>query len=61
MKGLTVYGPDHKDLPGRFLSGIKRLGIYQLLIEHKDVREAADFMRGMGWREIARLCKERGF
>ena len=25
------------------------------------VREAANFMRGMGWRDIARLCEERGF
>ena len=40
---------------------IKRLGIYELLIENKDVREAANFMRGMGWRDIARLCEERGF
>ena len=40
---------------------IKRLGIHQLLIENKPVREAANFMRGMGWREIAHLCEERGF
>lgn len=40
---------------------IKRLGIYKLLIENIPVREAANFMRGMGWRDIARLCEERGF
>ena len=40
---------------------IKRLGIHKLLIENIPVREAANFMRGMGWRDIARLCEERGF
>jgi len=40
---------------------IKRLGIHKLLFEGADVREAANFMRGMGWRDIARLCEERGF
>lgn len=40
---------------------IKRLGIHKLLIENPPVREAANFMRGMGWRDIARLCEERGF
>ena len=40
---------------------IKRLGIYKLLIENRSVYEAANFMRGMGWREIAKLCEERGF
>lgn len=40
---------------------IKRLGIHKLLIEGKSVRDAANFMRGMGWREIAAMCEERGF
>lgn len=40
---------------------IKRLGIYNLLIENKSVTESANFMRGMGWRDIAQLCEERGF
>ncbi|MDY5045945.1 DUF7004 family protein [Phascolarctobacterium sp.] len=40
---------------------IKRLGIYKLLIESTPAREAANFMRGMGWRDIAEMCKERGF
>lgn len=40
---------------------IKRLGIYVLLIENRSVGEAANFMRGMGWREIDTLCRERGF
>lgn len=40
---------------------IKRLGIHKLLFEDATVREAANFMRGMGWRDIAHLCEERGF
>lgn len=40
---------------------IKRLGIYKLLIENENVYEAANFMRGMDWKDIAKLCKERGF
>ena len=40
---------------------IKRLGIYKLLIENRSVSEAANFMRGMGWRDIDKLCRERGF
>ena len=40
---------------------IKRLGIYKLLIEKRSVYEAANFMRGLGWRDIDALCRERGF
>lgn len=40
---------------------IKRLGIYVLLIENKTVSESANFMRGMRWREIDNLCRQRGF
>lgn len=40
---------------------IKRLGIYKLLYENASVDEAANFMRGMNWREIDLLCKKRGF
>lgn len=40
---------------------IKRLGIYKLLIENRSVAESANFMRGMGWRDIDYLCRERGF
>lgn len=40
---------------------IKRLGIYKLLIENCSVQSSANFMRGMGWRDIDTLCKERGF
>ena len=40
---------------------IKRLGLYTLLIEDETVYRAANFMRGMKWRELDNLCKERGF
>ena len=40
---------------------IKRLGIYRLLIEDRNVYEAANFMRGMKWTEIDALCRERDF
>lgn len=40
---------------------IKRLGVYKLLIENRSVRESADFMRGMYWKDIELLCNERGF
>ena len=40
---------------------IKRLGIYALLIENRTVWDSANFMRGMGWREIDALCKAKGF
>ena len=40
---------------------IKRLGIYKLLLENSSVADAANFMRGMGWRDIDVLCRERGF
>ena len=40
---------------------IKRLGIHVLLIESRSVSDAANFMRGMGWRDIDRMCRERGF
>lgn len=40
---------------------IKRLGIYMLLFENATVYDAANFMRGMGWRDIDKLCKDRGF
>lgn len=40
---------------------IKRLGIYKLLIEGNNVNHSATFMKGMGWRQIDQLCKQRGF
>lgn len=40
---------------------IKRLGVHMLLIENFGVNDAANFMRDMAWRDIARLCEEYGF
>lgn len=40
---------------------IKRLGVHKLLIEKCSVDEAANFMRGMNWRTIDTMCRERGF
>lgn len=40
---------------------IKRLGIHMLLIENMSVYEAANFMRGMNWKDIDSLCKDRKF
>ena len=40
---------------------IKRLGVHCLLLEGMPVQEAADFTRGMAWRDIAAMCDERGF
>ena len=40
---------------------IKMIGVYSLLFESKDVNHATNFMRGMNWRQIDALCRERGF
>lgn len=40
---------------------VKRLGVYQVLKEGKSFKEAANFSRGMGWKDIDKLCQERGF
>ena len=40
---------------------IKRLGVHKLLQEGAGVDHSANFMRGLKWREIDRLCRERGF
>lgn len=40
---------------------IKRLGMHQILIEDIEARIAANFSRGMGWRDIDAECNKRGF
>lgn len=40
---------------------IKRLGMYELLINDRDVSYAAEFMRGKRWWEIDKMCKKYGF
>jgi len=40
---------------------LKRLGVYQLLIEGSSANEAANWSRGKRWREIASVCEKHGF
>lgn len=40
---------------------IKRLGMYQTLVDKIDPNEAANFSRGMKWYDIDEECKRRGF
>jgi hypothetical protein len=40
---------------------IKRLGMYQVLIEGFDAEYAANFSRGRKWRELDILMRQRGF
>lgn len=40
---------------------IKRLGVHGILIENMDIYRAANYMKGMGWRDIDTLCEQRGF
>ena len=40
---------------------IKRLGVHMLLIDKEPVDYAANFMRGMNWKELDKMCKKRGF
>ena len=57
---LTMIAEERKKFT-RLGKRIKRLGIHKLLLEDCGVDEAAHFMRGMDWREIAALCRKRGF
>jgi hypothetical protein len=40
---------------------IKRLGVHRLLNEGLTSAQAANFMRGLSWRDIDTMCTERGF
>ena len=40
---------------------LKKLGVYQFLIEGQSVEYAANWSRGKGWREIAAECEKNGF
>ena len=40
---------------------IKRLGMYQVLIERKDPRIAAYFSKGKRWKELDSLMRTKGF
>lgn len=57
MAMISEENREHTKLGKR----IKRLGMYQMLALEMTPREAADYSRGMGWRDIDKLCKEYGF
>ncbi len=40
---------------------VKRLGVYQVLIDGLDYNTAANFSRGKKWRELDEICKSKGF
>jgi hypothetical protein len=40
---------------------IKRLGMHQVLCEGMSPEDAAQFSKGMKWKEINKICVERGF
>lgn len=57
---LTMIAEENK-ANTRLGCRIKRLGVHCLLLEGMSVEQAADFTRGMRWRDIAAMCDERGF
>ena len=40
---------------------IKRLGLFQVLMEDMKPLDAANFSRGKKWRELDKICEEKGF
>ena len=40
---------------------IKRLGVHQVLKENLNIRVAANYSKGLGWRDIEQECRNRGF
>jgi hypothetical protein len=40
---------------------IKRLGIHQVLVDEYSPELAAEYSRGLKWRQIAKECEDRGF
>jgi hypothetical protein len=40
---------------------IKRLGVHRILIHNESADYAANFMKGMNWKDIDALCAESGF
>ena len=57
---LTMIAEENKKNT-RLGKRIKRLGVHSILFEGRGIEDAANFMRGMGWRDIDALCRERGF
>lgn len=40
---------------------VKRLGVYQVLMDGMDYNIAANFSRGKKWRELDDICRTKGF
>lgn len=40
---------------------IKRLGVYQVLMENFPPEKAANYSRGKNWKELSNECNKRGF
>ena len=57
---MTMIAEENKQF-SRLGKRIKRLGVHQVLIENQSVEHAAHSTRGKAWRDIDKLCKERGF
>lgn len=57
MGMLAEQNKEHTKLGKR----IKRLGLYQVLLEHMPPDLAASFSRGKNWREIDGICRSKGF
>ena len=57
---MTMISEEHKEYT-KLGKRIKRLGVHALLKENKTASEAAEFMKGMNWKDIDKLCNERGF
>ena len=57
---LTMIAEENKKNT-RLGKRIKRLGVHSILFEGRGIEDAANFTRGMGWRDIDALCRERGF
>lgn len=57
---MTMIAEENKERT-KLGKRIKRLGVYSALFENKTSEDASNFLRGMCWREIDILCKDRGF
>ena len=57
---MTMVAEENKAYT-RLGKRIKRLGVHIYLIDNESLDYSVNFMKGMGWRQIDKLCKERGF
>lgn len=57
---MTMVAEEQKENT-RLGKRIKRLGVYNLLVNNRTAEESAEFMKNMTWVQIDKLCKDRGF